>query len=291
MSKKDVAKVVAGIGKGISEHSVPLLIGGSILAGSIAIIFAIIDTPKAQKAIKEYEEKLFNSNEDAEVIFEKYYHKNKDGKPVLDLKYKIAACWKCYIRTGIAFGAAAGMSIGSGIISAKQIASLVAMCDMAKNAYESLDAEVKEGVSAEKYREIKENVGVRKIKSEGVQNSEVLNTRHKPNEILYYDSLFGGKFYATPEVVDKAANKIDRTLRNEDILSLKEVQDIEEEIFNVSFGPRKVNDYLYFDTNQGEFFFRKCNSDMIDGEPCCLLEYPYLPRWAKEGGKFYGTTF
>lgn len=284
-------KILAKVGAEVAKHSRPILITTSIVAGGAAIIFAIVDTPKAQKAIKDYEEELFKSNEDAEVIFEKYYHKNKDGKPVLNFRYKFKACWKKYIRTGVAFGASAGASIASGIIDAKQIANLVAMCDMAKNAYESLDEGVKESVSEKKYQEIRELVGSKKLQSEEVQNADVLNAKRGPNEILYYDSLLGGKFYSTPENIDKAANKIDRTLRNEDILSIDEVQSIEEEIWNVSFGPRRMNHCLYFDSQQGEFFFTKCHSEMINGEPCCVIEYPYLPRWNKYEGKYHGTAF
>lgn len=279
MAIKDIlVKAVKAIPNLFEDYKSEILLGGGIVLGISATISAVKCTPKALKAIKEYENKLLESEEDSEVIFQKHYH-SKNGQPVLNFKDKVKACWKCYIPTAVLTTMSVGSSVASGIASGHKLAAVTTAAQLTETAFTTYKNEVIKKIGPDENLEIEKSAAVAAApKLQPGQPVIFSNERTEENSIPYIDGLAGDRFWSNPTKIEHAANEIQRCLMDDVYLSWNEARDFLE-LPRIGMG-----DELYFNVDQGRFEFSVGDSaEMVGDYPYAVVGYPYIPKKSRQG--------
>lgn len=188
------------VGAYIEKHSPEIMTGIGIAGMFLTIGLSIAATPKAMRSIKETKKKK---------------HKDK-----LTPKEFIGATWKYYIIPLVTSAASTACLIGSNRISNKRSAALATACALSESALSRYSEKVIETLGEKKEKEIRDKVYEDVIAEHPVSKSEVYISTN--GNVLCYDDMSGRYFKSDKSRIEKAANLINRRLRDEMFVALNE---------------------------------------------------------------------
>jgi hypothetical protein len=219
-----------------------LLIGGvaCILGGGA---LAIKQTPKAVKLMEEKKDK--------------------------DTIEKVKTISPLYIPSIILTGVGIAQIVCSRNITNNKIAAITTAYTVSETAFKTYKEKVKEIVEPEKYEEIKREVASEQLKRDPISNKEVIVTTK--GDSLIYDNMSGRYFKSSINDIERAANYLNRKLRNE--MSI----DLNDFYLEVGLLPIKIGCEVGWHIDEGELEPSFSSTIAEDGTPCLVLDYDVVP--------------
>lgn len=215
-----------------------LLVGGvaSILGGGL---LAIRQTPKAVKLLE----------------------KNKEETKMNKVK-KVAPL---YIPSVLLTGIGITQIVYSRNITNNKIAAVATAYTVSETAFKTYREKVKDIVEPERYEEIKREVAREKLKKDPVSNKEVVMT-NKGN-VLIYDTMSGRYLKSSMEDIDRAANLINKRLRNDMTIQLNDFY------CEIGLDIIKMGCEFGWDIEKQDLEITYSPSIAENGEPCLVMDY------------------
>lgn len=188
------------VGAYIERHSPEIMTGVGIAGMFLTIGLSIAATPKALKSINKVKRKK---------------HGNK-----LTVKEFIGATWKYYIVPIVTSAASTACLIGSNRISNRRSAALATACALSESALSRYSEKVIETLGEKKEKEIRDKIYEDVIAEHPVSKSNVYISTN--GDVLCYDDMSGRYFKSDKSRIEKAANIINRRMRDEMFVTLNE---------------------------------------------------------------------
>lgn len=219
-----------------------LLIGGvaCILGGGA---LAIKQTPKAVRLMEEKKDK--------------------------DTIEKVKTISPLYIPSVIITGIGIAQIICSRNITNNKIAAITTAYTVSETAFKTYKEKVKDIVEPEKYEEIKREVASEQLKRDPISNKEVIMT--KRGDVLIYDNMSGRYFRSSIDEIERAANIINKKLRNE--MSM----DLNEFYMEIGLSAIKIGCEVGWHIDEDELEPNFSSTIAEDGQPCLVLDYDVVP--------------
>jgi hypothetical protein len=237
--------IAKSIRVGISKHSPEILTGMGIAGMGFTVISAVKATPKALQIIEE-------------------------EKPETKLDV-IKATWRCYIPTIVSGVASAACIIGANSVNARRNAALAAAYNISQAALIDYKDKVLEHVGEAKEQVIRESIAKDKIDKNPVKNTEVLVT--DKGDVLCYDLVFGRYFKSNRDNIQKAENRVNRTIVTDMYACLN---DFYEEL---GLPPTEIGYELGWNIDDREIRVEYSSVLGADGTPCLAITYNVAPRY------------
>lgn len=220
-----------------------LLLAGGVVCILGSGLLAIRQTPKAIKLLEEKKEK--------------------------DNLEKVKSVAPLYIPSVLLTGAGIAQIICSRNITKNKIAAMATAYTVSETAFKTYKEKVKDIVEPEKYEEIKKEVATDKMRSDPVNNKEVV--MQGTGDILIYDSMSGRYLKSTMNDIDRAVNLINKRLRNDMEIKLNDFYS------EIGLDITKMGCILGWDIDKEELEIRYTSSIASNGEPCLVMEYDVVP--------------
>lgn len=239
----------------ITKNASGILTGFAIGAGITATVLAVKATPKALELIRDAEE------EKLEV----------DDEP-LTVAEKVKVAWKPYVPALVASTASIVCAVGACKEGARRNAALAAACKLSETAFSDYKSAVKESVDEKTENSIKEVVTTRQLERNPVSKTKVYGT--EKGNTLCYDSISGRYFLSDIDVIKRIQSDLNYRLMNEMYISLNEFY------YELGLSCTKIGNDLGWNANSGKIDISFSAHITDDNEPCVVLDYDYMPRYA-----------
>ena len=196
MDFKNVAKIII---EGTKKHSPELLVALGVAGFVGTVIVAVKTTPKALDIIKSEE---------------------RAKKAPLTKKEVVKATWKCWVPVAVTGVAAIACVVGGTAQNCKIKAGLAAAYTASEQSMKLYREKVIETIGEKKEKLVQDEVAKERIKRDPVQNREVIIT--PKGKTLCYEPLSGRYFESDIEHIRKAAEELNRRIRDEYYVDLNE---------------------------------------------------------------------
>lgn len=235
------------------KRSPEILVAAGIASMISATVFAIQDTPKVTKLLKDKEE---------------------TKKAPLETEEKVKIIVPGYLRTIVASGIGVACIVGASSIRLHRNAVLTAAYTMSETALKNYTKKAEEIVGKEKADEIREKAQA------DAQLAVPQPVKAKSNDVIIidddcikcYDSLTGRYFPSNKNLIEKAVNEMNRLMRDECFMS-------ENDWFNmIGLDSVLLGDDLGWSIDTG--YLDISYSSRLDekGNPALVIGYVQLPR-------------
>lgn len=234
----------------IEKHAPEILVGFGIAGMLTTTVLAVKATPKALKLIEE--------------------EKQEQKVEKLSFKDTVKTTWKCYAPAAGLAVVSTGCLIGSTSMSAKRNAVLATAYKLAENAHKEYREKVIETIGEKKEELVRDKVAKQKLDDNPVEHNQVIVVDR--DRTLCFDVLSGRYFEINIDRVQKAENKINRRLLNENYVSVNDLYDelgLEHTQLGDELGWKVENGYLKIDTS---------SQLATDGRPALVLNYSIAPK-------------
>lgn len=154
-------------------------------------------------------------------------------------------------------------------ITKNKIAAITTAYTVSETAYKTYRDKVKEMVEPEQYEGIQREVAADKLRNDPIEDKEVTITTK--GDILIYDNMSGRYFKSSMNEIERAANWINKKLRNEMSMDLNEFYS------EIGLTPIKVGCEMGWHIDEGELDIRFSSTIAVDGQPCIVLDYDVTP--------------
>lgn len=227
----------------ISRNSSDLLLIGGVgcLLGGGAL--AIRQTPKAMKILEEKKEK--------------------------DNLTKVKAVAPLFVPAVGLTVLGITQIVCSRNITKNKIAAITTAYTVSETAYKTYRDKVKEMVEPERYDDINREVAADRMRNDPIEDKEVTVTTK--GDFLIYDNMSGRYFKSSMNEIERAANWINKKLRNEMSMDLNEFYS------EIGLLPIKVGCEMGWHIDEGELDIRFSSTIAADGQPCIVLDYDVTP--------------
>jgi hypothetical protein len=165
--------------------------------------------------------------------------------------------------------------IGAHALHMRKQAALAGACSLTATALREYQSKVIETIGEAKNREIKEEIHKDKLKSNPVQDKEVVIVG--AGEMLCYDVLSGRYFKSDIETVRRAQNDLNRDLMNEMWVDLNAVYDA------LGLPPTRLGSELGWSVNDSLIEFKFSTQQAENGAPCLVIDYDVTPSADYQG--------
>ena len=241
----NLSKLTKNVRTAISKHSPEILTGIGIAGMAVTVFTAVKATPKAMKIIEEQ-------------------------KPETKLDV-VKATWRCYIPTVVTGVASTACLIGASSVNARRNAALAAAYNISQAALIEYKDKVVETIGETKEQVIRESIAKDKIEKIPVANNEVIVT--DKGDSLCCDLVFGRYFRSNRDAIQKAENRVNRTLVTDMYASLN---DFYEEL---GLPPTEIGYELGWNIDDREIRVEYSSILASDGTPCLAISYNVAPRY------------
>lgn len=223
----------------VSRNSSDILLAGGVGCILFGGALAIRQTPKAIKLLEEKEEK----------------DKLKKVKKVAPLFVPAVG----FTVLGIV------QIIWARNITKNKIAAITTAYTVSETAYKTFKDKVKDNIDDEKYEEIKQKVADDKMRNDSINNKEVVVTAR--GNVLIYDNMSGRYLKSTMEDIDRAANIINKRLRNDMTIQLNEFY------CEIGLPIVKMGCEVGWNIDREDLEISYTSSIAENGEPCLVMDY------------------
>lgn len=253
MSKHNLPCVAKSVGVAIRKYS-PEILTGIGIAGMISTTFmAVRATPKALMLLKEYR-------------LERGYPEDVEKLPARDV---IKTVWRCYIPAGAVSLVSIICLIGASTTSYRRNAALATAYALSESTLKTYQEKVIETIGERKERQVKDAVANEKMANAPVR--EVIITEKGDN--LCFDTISGRYFKTDIEKLKRAANDLNRRMRDEAFISLNEFY------YEIGLDGTKLGDELGWHIDRGYIDLDFSSQIAGDGTPCLVVDYLVAPKY------------
>ena len=248
--------------KGVWRHLVsaarresPKLLTGLGIGGMTAsTILAVKATPEAMRRINA---------------------KRRELRRKLTPKETVQAAWRCYIWSGVTWGASCGCLIASLAVNDRRNAALAAAASIANEGLAEYRSKVVETIGKKKESAILDSIDRDRVeRNPPPKQLEAPPETGGPEPVLCYDAMLGNYFYSDIETLRRAANELNYRMNNmsEPYVSLNEFY---EEIGLPSID---IGEELGWRNDHGMIELR-FSSQLINGRPVLVVSHLNPPEY------------
>lgn len=195
-------KTIWEIGKKFVVKNAPtILVGAGIVGSAGAVIFAIKDTPKAEKAIVE----LKDQKEDPNVL--------DKAKALAPIYWKTVLLW-CLSSTCVIF---------SNHINLKRLSTMIALYKMAEGNKDKLEDAMRKILGDKKTEEVFDAARKEILKESPLKDDLIIQTGK--GNTRFMDGLTRQRFNSSPQAVGEAFNNFNHRLMQENTLCVNDLLD------------------------------------------------------------------
>jgi hypothetical protein len=253
MGKIDFSKIVGSVRTTIVKHSPEILTGIGIAGMITTTVLAVKATPKAFKELEEFKEAALRDHEKV--------------KPVDAVKLT----WKYYVPAAVTGTVSIACLVGASSVNARRNAALATAYTLSETAMKEYREKVIETIGEKKERVVRDEVAKEKVKSDPVSKKEVIIT--EKGNALCYDVLSGRYFKSDIDKLQKAANELNRRMRDEIYISLNEFY------YEIGLDGIAIGDDIGWCIDRGYIDLDFSSQLADDNTPCLVVNYNYAPRY------------
>lgn len=249
MNKFNLSKIAKDVQIAVKKHSPEILTGIGIAGMITTTVMAVKATPKALILIEE---------------------RKCDGEvDQLTPVETFQAAWTCYIPAAITGAMSVACLIGASSVNVRRNAALATAYTLSESALKGYQEKVIETIGEKKERDVRDAVAKEQITRNPVSSREVIITER--GNTLCYDVISGRYFKSDIDKLKKAANELNRQMRNDMCISLNEFYD------EIGLNHIAVGDDLGWDIGKG-YIELDFSSQLTDDEtPCLVIGHTNLP--------------
>ena len=255
MNKPDFVAIVKSVRTAMKRHSPEILTGIGIAGMITTTVMAVRATPKALILIDEREKAAEFDGSD---------------EPLPNAE-RVKAAWRCYIPAAAVGCASVACLIGASSVNIRRNAALATAYTLSESALKEYQEKVVEAIGDKKERSIRDSVAKDRITNKPVENSEVVITDR--GNTLCYDVLSGRYFKTDIDKIRKAANELNRQMRDEMYISLNEFY------YAIGLDGIKVGEDLGWNIDTGYIELDFSSQLAKDDTPCLVIDYQVAPRY------------
>lgn len=234
-----------------TKHSPEILTVVGIFGMTSAGVLAVRETPKALRLLEEEKRK-----------------QGVDKLPPFDV---VKTTWKCYIPAVATGVTSAACLIGANSISLRRQAALATAYALSETALTDYRNKVVETIGEKKEQEVRQAVARDKAKETPVNGSEVIITNH--GNTLCLDVTSMRHFYSDMETLKKAANELNRRMRDEMFITLNEFYS------EIGLPGTKIGDDIGWHIDRGYLDLVFDTELAPNGQPCLVVDYRIEPKY------------
>lgn len=237
----------------VGKHSPEILIAVGIASGISATITAVTATPKALEIIKE----------------EKKRRSEFEDKVDISKTDCVKLCWKLYLPSVFFTGFSILCLVTSNKANAKQKAALATAYTLSETARRDFREKALERLGEKKVAEVDKEIAKEKVEKTP-RPKEIIITEGG-GEVLCLDTISGRYFKSSMEKIQKAANEVNRRMRNDLYIPLNDFY------YEIGLEPIKIGNDLGWNIDDG--YLEPTFSSILDsnGKPCLVLDYVTCP--------------
>lgn len=259
MEKQNLKLKVNRVASKVGKHSPEILIAVGIASGISATVTAVRATPKALEIIES--EKKKRKQVDIDTGFEKEGYISKTDC--------IKLCWKLYLPSVLFTGFSILCLVTSNKANAKQKAALATAYTLSETARRDFREKALERLGEKKVAEVDKDIAKEKVEKTP-QPKEIIITEGG-GEVLCLDTISGRYFKSSMEKIQKAANEVNRRMRNDIYIPLNDFY------YEIDLEPIKIGNDIGWNIDDG--YLEPTFSSILDsnGKPCLVLDYVTCP--------------
>lgn len=231
-----------GLGRFVERNSTHILTGIAVTGALSTAIFAVEATPKALKAIEDYQCET--------------------------KKEKFQVAWHFYIPAGVTFIITATSIISMNIINERKKAALVGLYSIAQSTLKEYQNKVIETIGQKEERKILDSIDADRVRNNPPTNIMFTGT----GDVLCRDPISGRYFTSEVEKIKKVVNEINRELMLEMFVPLNDFY------YELGLEPTDLGRDLGFNIDDGLFEIRFSSQLTKDERPCLVLNYEVSPK-------------
>lgn len=242
--------VFKSIGAFADKHSPEILLGFGIGGMITTVVLSVAATVKAVKAVDERHKQMRKTPKTREII---------------------KTSWKYYIPAFITGTASIACLIGSNTVNSKRNAALATAYALSESAFKRYGEKVVETIGEKKERQIREKVSEEIVSEHPVNESRVILASN--GETLCYDEISDNYFMSDMNRIQKAANDINRRLRDEMFIPLNDFY------CELGLGNAKCGNLLGWYIEKGYLEVKFDTQLSNDGRPALVMMYKVYPKY------------
>ncbi len=251
MNKNTITAAMRSMRTAVKKHSPEILTGIGIAGMITTTVMAVRATPKALILIEEKKNEL-EVNE-------------------LTPKETIQTAWACYIPAAVTGTVSIACLIGASSVNMRRRAALATAYTLSESALKEYQEKVVETIGEKKEQAVRDAVAKDKIEKNPVTSREVIITER--GNTLCYDAVSGRYFKSDIDKLKKAANELNRQMRDEMYISLNDFY------YEIGLNPISIGDEIGWNIDQGYIDLSFSSQLADDGTPCIVIEYHIAPRY------------
>lgn len=268
MKLSSITKLCKSAKSTVITHSPGILTGIGITGMITATVMAVKATPKALVCIEEEKRTINHDLMEEAKINEKEVPPKIDHLPFTSI---VKATWKCYIPAAVTGVMSAACIVGASSVNAKRNTALATAYAISETTLRDYQKKVVETIGEKKEQTVREAVAKEHLEKNPVENKEVLITQK--GNTLCYDELSGRYFKSDAETLRRAANVLDRRLRDEMFISLNDFY------YEIGLPQVKLGDILGWNVDNDSIELRLSSQLASDDTPCLVIDYECAPRY------------
>jgi hypothetical protein len=251
MKKPDVRKICKNLKTATVKHSPEILTGIGIAGMITTTIMAVKATPKALRLLED--------------------EKNRQNVDKLEPVDAVKTTWKCYIPAAVTGTVSVACLIGASSVNTKRNAALTAAYTLSESTLRDYQKKVVETIGEKKEQTVRDAVAKERLEKSPVENTEVIITAK--GETLCFDVVSGRYFKSDIDKLKRAANELNRRMRDEMFISLNDFY------YEIGLEQVKLGDDLGWNIEDGYIDLYFSSQLATDGTPCLVVDYGYGPRY------------
>ncbi len=249
MNKLNVS--LEAIKKSAAKHSPEILTGIGIAGMITAAVLAVRATPKAISLIED--KKALEKAEELTAV------------------ETVKTVWKCYIPTALTIIAGSACLICANSVNHRRNVALAAAYSLSESSLIDYQKKVIETVGENKDKLIRSEIANDKLRKNPIKGSEVIVTGK--GNTLCYDSVSGRYFRSDIETLKRAANDLNRQMRDELYISLNEFYS------EIGLSTIAVGENIGWNIDKGYIELQFGSKLAEDDTPCIVVEYKVVPKY------------
>lgn len=265
MDKKGFVKFVNASKLLLKKRSPEILTGVGIAGMITTTVLAVKATPKALQLIEADKKERLNVTAGCDFDGDVCIIQDEKLKPIDIVK----VAWKPYIPAAVTGIMSVACLIGASSVNLKRNAAIATAYKLTETAFTEYKEKVVETIGEQKERAVRDEIDKERIEKNPVSSNSVIVTGK--GNTLCHDVITGRYFESDIDLINKAINKINRKMLNNEYVSLNE--------FYNELGVKQVplGDELGWRIDHGYIDASFSSHIADDGRPCIVLGYSVAP--------------
>lgn len=206
--------------------------------------------------------------ESAYILRDEEDLRTRSGAQAVDVREKIELVWKLYIPAVGVGATTIACIVGSNRIGTRRAAALAAAYSVSEKAFVEYKEKVIEKIGESKEQKVRDEIAQDRVNAKPVETSKVIVTG--TGDVLCYEAFTDRYFESSMDKIEKAVNKINSQLNNDQYASLSDFYrllklPLTSQSEEVGWNADNLLEMNYSTTIAA------------DGRPCISIDYNVIP--------------